>query len=166
MILLGIDPGSTRAGYGIIDFDPLRPTYITAGTFSSSSSDKNKVLVDLYHQVTELMHTHTPAAVGMEKLFFMKNMKTATEVGQSRGVCVLAVMQQGIPLYELGPSEIKSLLTGYGNADKKIVTAHVKKTLHMPDVKMYDDAYDALAIALVTGYLIARHTKLSRGREI
>jgi len=152
-MFLGIDPGSTRAGYGIVKTDGTRLSYVTCGIFSTSSKNKNDLLTELYASTRSLIKKYTPDAAGVEKLFFVKNVKTGLEVAQSRGVLLLALRQSHIPVYEYAPKEIKQWLTGTGSADKKAMIRFVRLSLLLPpNLRQPDDAYDALAIALVTAY--------------
>ncbi|OGM90618.1 crossover junction endodeoxyribonuclease RuvC [Candidatus Wolfebacteria bacterium RIFCSPHIGHO2_01_FULL_48_22] len=157
MIFLGIDPGSTRAGYGIVRKDGNAFSYVACGILSTSFKDKNDLLTELYSSIQLLIKKYKPSAAGIEKLFFVKNMKTGLEVAQSRGVVILSLRQHNIPVYEYTPKEIKQWLTGSGVADKKAMIRLVRSSLVMPgDIKEPDDAYDALAIALITGYTSVR----------
>ena len=162
MIILGIDPGSTRAGYGIIDFTEhslVGPRFIAAGLLKISSANKNQRLVELRNSFVPIIKKYTPDIAGVEKLYFVKNMKTALEVAQSRGVIMMCIQEKKIPIEEFTPLEIKQGVCGYGTADKKAVTIMVKKILKIDDLNEPDDVYDALGIALVTGYSLKNKTR-------
>jgi len=151
--ILGIDPGSTRAGYGVILFShSANPQFIDGGIVGVSSADHNQRLVELRDSFKTIVKKHKPDCAGIEKLYFTKNVKTGIEVAQARGVLIVGVQDQNIPIYEFTPSEIKQGLTGYGAADKKAIETMVRATLHIDDLKQPDDVYDALAVALVLGY--------------
>ena len=152
MIILGIDPGSTRAGYGIIDFSKDNSKFIDGGIVLVSSKDKNRRLVELEESFEKIFKIHNPEIVGIERLYFVKNQKTGLEVAQSRGVLLLSVAKRNLPIYEFTPNEIKQGVTGYGSADKIAVTKMVQKILKIGDINQPDDVYDALAIALMAGY--------------
>ncbi|KKS82531.1 MAG: Crossover junction endodeoxyribonuclease RuvC [Candidatus Wolfebacteria bacterium GW2011_GWC1_43_10] len=154
MIILGIDPGSTRAGYGIIDFGPGIPRFVDGGIIKVSSQEKNIRLVELEEQFKKILRNRHLDAAGIERLYFVKNLKTGLEVAQSRGVLILCLSKKKIPLYEWTPSEVKQAVTGYGSADKKSVEKMIRVILKIEDLKQPDDVYDALAVALVTGYTI------------
>lgn len=154
MIILGIDPGSTRAGYGVIEFHKNNPSLIASGMLQVRSKNQHDRLVELYTSFVTVLETHIPDAVGIEKLYFSKNVKTGIEVAQARGVLILCAKQQGLPVFEFTPSEIKQGVTGWGNADKKSVETLVKKILHTPSLEALDDVFDALGVALVTGYAL------------
>ena len=95
-----------------------------------------------------------PDAVGVERLFFNKNVQTAFAVGQARGVVLLAAAQHGLPVYEYGPNEVKIAVTGYGRAPKAQVQRMVQAILGLTELPRPDDAADALAVAvcLAHGY--------------
>jgi crossover junction endodeoxyribonuclease RuvC len=86
--------------------------------------------------------------VGVERLFFNRNVQTAFAVGQARGVVLLAAAEHGLPVYEYGPHEVKVAVTGYGRADKSQVQRMVQMVLNMPQLPRPDDAADALAVAI------------------
>lgn len=163
MKIIGIDPGSTRAGYGVIEFHAQSATFIDGGIFSVTSPHNHQRLKELYDECHTLFKHHRPDVVGMEKLFFGKNIKTATDVSQSRGVIALCIAQYNIPLYEFTPLEVKQGMTGYGSADKKSITRMVQGTLHLPPTFAHvpDDVFDALAIALIAGYTATKERRHS-----
>ncbi|MBP6855734.1 MAG: crossover junction endodeoxyribonuclease RuvC [Candidatus Pacebacteria bacterium] len=156
MIIIGIDPGSTRAGWGVISFTKRRAVFIAAGIVKVLSTNKNERLVDLEKSFEKIIKKYKPDHAGIEKLYFVKNQKTGLEVAQSRGVLTLIVAKNNIPINEFTPNEIKQGITGYGTADKKAVTKMVRMILKLDDLKQPDDVYDALATALITGYAISK----------
>ncbi len=101
----------------------------------------------------------------LEKIYFMKNLKTALEVAQSRGVLTFIIVKHKIPLLEYTPLEIKSVITGYGLADKKAVAKMVMKILKINFIGGGDDAADALAAAITGGYSLSMTNFLGKGRE-
>jgi len=157
MVIIGIDPGSTKAGYGIINFSKNDPKFISGGIISVCSKDKIKILVELEKSFEKIISTYQPKIAGIEKLYFVKNQKTGLEVAQSRGVLLLCIAKRKLPIYEFTPTQIKQGITGYGSADKKAVTQMVKKILKIGELNQPDDVYDALAIALMTGYVIGKN---------
>jgi len=149
MIILGIDPGSARVGYGLIKREKNNLEFVSAGLLKISSPDKNERLVELEKSFEKLLTKARPDLAVIEKLFFMKNMKTALEVAQSRGVLTLIIAKRKIPLLEYTPMEIKQGVTGYGLADKKSVAKMVAKILKINKIIGYDDISDALAAAIL-----------------
>jgi crossover junction endodeoxyribonuclease RuvC len=150
--ILGIDPGSTRAGYGIIDFTRAHPAYLEAGILGVKTSDQHDRLVELFDSCNAMIKKWKPELLGIERLYFAKNAKTAMEVAQARGVLLMCARKHKLPIYEFTPMQVKQGLTGYGTADKKAIIAMVRRSLDVGDLNEPDDAFDALAIALVTGY--------------
>ena len=148
MRILGIDPGSIRAGYGLIKKEKAGLKFIKAGILKVSSKDKNQRLVELEKSFSRLIKKEMPDLAVMEKIYFMRNLKTALEVSQARGVLTLVIIKYKIPLLEYSPLEIKQCVTGYGMADKKSVAKIVAKILKLEKINKYDDATDALAAAI------------------
>lgn len=155
MLILGIDPGSTRVGYGLIEKNKNDLTLIKSGLLKIKSRDKAQRLLEIEKDFSALIIKTKPDLIVLEKLFFMKNMKTALEVAQSRGVLTLLTVKYKIPLLEFSPSEIKIGITGYGRADKKAIAKMAAKILKVPEFKVVDDITDAIAAA-ITG---AHHIK-------
>ncbi len=155
MIILGIDPGSTRAGYGVVNFSQKgtgNHEFIDGGIIQVFSKDKNQRLVELKNSLIPIIKKFSPDIAGIEKLYFVRNMKTALEVAQSRGVIIMCLQENKIPIEEFTPLEVKQGICGYGNADKIAVAKMVKNILKIKDSNQLDDVYDALAIALISGY--------------
>ncbi|OGM90263.1 crossover junction endodeoxyribonuclease RuvC [Candidatus Wolfebacteria bacterium RBG_13_41_7] len=148
MKILGIDPGSTRIGYGLINKSGSELRFVKAGLLKINSKDKCERLVDLEKSFSALLKKEKPDWAVMEKLYFIKNQKTGLEVAQSRGILTLLITKSKIPLMEFTPLEIKQGVTGYGMADKKSVAKMVAKILKMDKINKYDDATDALAAAI------------------
>lgn len=148
MKILGLDPGSVRVGYGLIKKEKGELQLIKAGLLKILSKDGSQRLLELEKSFSELLKKQNPDLVVLEKIFFMKNLKTAVEVAQSRGVLTLIVAKHKIPLLEFSPTEIKAAATGYGRADKKAVAKMVEKILRIDKIKAVDDVSDALAAAI------------------
>jgi crossover junction endodeoxyribonuclease RuvC len=149
MIVLGIDPGTASLGYGIVE---RRGSSLRAVDYGCLTTSPDAPLADRLHHihalVAELIETHTPDIVAVERLFFSRNAQTAFAVGQARGVVLLAAAQAGIPVREATPNEVKLGVTGYGAADKGQVARMVTVILQLGEVPHPDDASDALAIAI------------------
>lgn len=147
MKILGIDPGTTRIGYGLIEKN-RGIKLITCGLINGEGVGKENRLSHLENEVQALIDTHNPDLVCIEKLFFSKNKRTASSVSEARGVILLVLQRSGIRFVEYGPSEIKSAVAGNGGADKEDVLRAVKWTLGIKEVPGPDDVSDALAVAL------------------
>jgi crossover junction endodeoxyribonuclease RuvC len=150
MIALGIDPGTRRIGYGIVEKkkdNALR--FVAAGILKIESSDDTVALAEAKKGIAGIIKKYKPDIMGIEKLFFAKNQRTAMAVSQARGVLMLAAHETGLPIKEYTPNEIKLGVTGYGFADKKAVLKMVRLLLGKQDLKVIDDASDALAGAIM-----------------
>jgi len=151
MTILGIDPGSTRIGFGLIaDAENRKLVYIDCGVLESHLKGADALLLQITQDFAKLIKKHCPDLIGIEKLYFAKNVKTGIAVAQTRGAIIAAAAQFHIPIQEFSPSEIKSATTNYGLADKKAVSRMVSVILGIGKVPGYDDASDALAIAITT----------------
>ena len=149
MKVLGIDPGTAALGYGIVERSGGRLREIDHGCLSTSPDNTlPERLLAIHALVDELIALHEPDVVGVERLFFSKNVQTAMAVGQARGVILLAAAQHGIDVREATPSEVKSAIAGYGSADKEQVARMVQLVCGMTSLPTPDDAADALAVAI------------------
>ena len=148
MIVLGIDPGTAALGYGIVERTGSRLREVDHGCLVTSPDlGLPERLLAIHSLVDELLGLHQPHLLGIERLFFSRNVQTAFAVGQARGVVLLAAAQHGVPVREATPNEVKSAITGYGAADKEQVQRMVQLVLGMSELPRPDDAADALAIA-------------------
>jgi len=148
VIILGIDPGTAALGYGIIERTGGRLREVDHGCLVTSPDlPLPERLLAIHTLVDDLLALHKPALMGVERLFFSKNVQTAFGVGQARGVVLLAAAQHGVPVREATPNEVKSAIAGYGAADKEQVARMVQLVLGMAELPRPDDASDALAIA-------------------
>jgi crossover junction endodeoxyribonuclease RuvC len=149
VIVLGIDPGTASMGYGIVERTggSLRAVDFGCLTTSPDSALPDR-LNEIHARVTELIETHKPDFLAVERLFFSTNAQSAFGVGQARGVVLLAAAQGGIPVREATPNEVKVGVTGYGAADKDQVGRMVAVILQLPEVPRPDDTADALATAI------------------
>ena len=153
MIILGIDPGTARMGYGLIKIhDPQKtPDLLEVDTLITHKdlSMPNR-LKFIYENLSRVVAKHSPDVMVIEKLFFNTNVKTAISVGQARGVSMLSLttLQKDIKLYEYTALEAKKMLTGYGRASKKEMQQAVMDILNLDKMVKSDDANDGLAMAL------------------
>ncbi len=149
-VIIGIDPGTTIVGFGIIKKDKrsnLRA--ISYGIIKTPPKIKpSKKLSKIYQEVISLFKKIKPTEVAIEKIFFFSNSKTAFQVGEARGIILLAAEKLGIPTYEYTPLQIKQAVSSYGRASKNQIQKMVKLILKLNKVPRPDDAADALAIAI------------------
>jgi crossover junction endodeoxyribonuclease RuvC len=149
MNILGIDPGTRRAGFGLISKTGNELRLLDAGIFDVGKCTDNEALLLIKKQIDSLIKKYSPKVFSIEKLFFSKNQKTAMSVAESRGVSILAAMENHLSILEFSPNEVKSAIAGFGLADKKAVLKMVRLILKEPKLEVIDDASDALALAIV-----------------
>ncbi|HUZ92684.1 MAG TPA: crossover junction endodeoxyribonuclease RuvC [Candidatus Paceibacterota bacterium] len=149
MIILGVDPGTRRIGYGIIESAGNKAALLDAGILKIESSEDIGALRETKEALGALIKKFKPSILAVEKLYFAKNQKTALAVAQARGVLLLCGAENGLEIREFAPNEVKLGITGYGLADKKAVLKMVRLILGTPRLDVIDDASDALAVAIV-----------------
>lgn len=159
-IIIGIDPGTAITGYGIVRHTFNHQLQVLEYGVIRTPAHTPLVdrLVTLYTKLNELLDEYHPQLAGCEKLFFSKNVKTALDVGQARGIIMLALTQHHLSVTELTPPQVKQSVTGYGAATKQQIQYMTQKILQLTTIPKPDDAADALAIAIATDSL----TNLSR----
>lgn len=148
MKILGIDPGTTRIGFGLIESQGNSLKLLDCGLLKIEAKDKHERLLDLAKSFEELLKKEKPDLVVFEKLFFMKNIKTGLDVAQARGVLLYMTLKNKFEYLEFAPSEVKSFICGIGNADKKMVCKMVCRVLNIDEIVGPDDISDAVAIAI------------------
>lgn len=153
MRVLGIDPGTAICGYGVVDSVGSRLIPVTYGAILTTPEQTTAQRLEiLYDDLVRVLKETKPDKVGVEELFFNRNVTTAITVGQARGVILLAIEQQKIPLYEYTPLQIKQAVVGYGKATKEQVTYMTMQLLGIREKIKPDDAADALAAAICTAH--------------
>lgn len=163
MKILGIDPGVSRIGYGILETEGAL-SFVDCGVIETIASDQAGKLSELSGKFLALLAQTQPDAAGIETLFFSKNQKTGLAVAEARGVLMLLLHAAGIPTYEYKPREVKLSVCGYGLADKISVAKMVGKTLRIAIPKQHDDATDALAIAITAASNLRFQKKIPAGK--
>ena len=144
MIILGIDPGTRRIGYGIVKEEMHALALLAADILKIRSKNDADALVETKAGLDALIRAWRPDALAIEKLFFAKNQKTAMQVAQARGVILLAAREKGLSVYEYAPNEIKLRFTGFGGSDKKAVAKMVRLTFRLPELESIDQDTHAL----------------------
>ena len=150
MIILGIDPGTATTGYAFIKKLP-NSTYqiLDFGVIKTNKTETDSArLLILKKDLAQLIKKYKPDRAGVEKLYFEKNVKTAMVVSQARGVVLLTLEEHKINLHEFTPLQVKSIICGYGKAEKKQVQYMIQKSFALKSLPKPDDAADALGIAL------------------
>ncbi len=147
--VLGIDPGTAIVGWGMVEGEGRDLRLMDYGVIRTPAHmPLSQRLVMVYAGIRHLIATYQPHGVGVEQLFFARNVTTALPVAHARGVILLALEQSGIPLREFTPMEIKQAITGYGRADKHQMQQMVRLLLGLDAIPRPDDAADAVAVAL------------------
>ena len=149
MIIRGIDPGYAIVGYGVLEFKNGMFSPINYGAILTKANDNfcNRLKI-IHSEISEIIKKYAPNASAVEKLYFQNNHKTAIDVAQARGVTILALKQNDIPIFEYTPLQVKTTITGYGKAQKKQVMLATQRLLKLKEIPKPDDAADALAIAV------------------
>ena len=148
MRVLGIDPGLTRAGWGIVEETAGRLRSIDHGTIRAAGEDVPAQLATLRTRLAEIIERTCPDEMAVERLFVTRNQRTAIRVGQASGVILLSAAEAGLPVVEYGPLQVKQAVVGVGNATKDQVTFMVRRLLGLAEKPDTADAADALALAI------------------
>ena len=151
MLVLGIDPGTAICGYGLVEMQGNHLRAIDYGAVLTSPKSKpEERLLKIYNEIDALILKYKPDVMGVEQLFFNRNVTTAIPVGQARGVILLTAAKHEIELVERTPLQVKQAVVGYGRATKDQVIYMVQKLLNLPKAPHPDDVADALAVAICT----------------
>ncbi len=147
--IIGIDPGYAIVGIGVVDYigNKFRTLEYGAITTPAGMPTVDR-LKKIYDELTMYIDKYRPDAVAVEELFFNSNQKTAINVAQARGVILVALRNNDVPVYEYTPLQVKQSVTGYGRAQKAQIQQMVKTLLGLNVVPKPDDAADALALAI------------------
>ena len=145
--ILGIDPGSRITGFGIIDIQSRKATYITSGCIRLKTDAMPVRLNEIFESVNKIIEQYQPSILSIEQVFVYRNAASALKLAQARAVAIVAAMQHSLSVYEYAPTKIKQTIVGTGHADKVQVQQMVKLLLNLPGTPQADAA-DALAIAL------------------
>ncbi len=149
MLVMGIDPGLSRCGYGVVRQKGRATEAMAAGIIRTDKDDPiPKRLYELQKELVDLMDTYHPDAVAIEQVLFQVNVRTAMGVGQASGVAMAAGVGAGAEVFEYSPTQIKKAVTGWGGADKKQMGQMVQTLLRLPQPLKPVDAADAIAVAL------------------
>lgn len=149
MRILGVDPGTAKCGFGVIEKSQNSIKFIAGGVITTPPSQKlASRLLTIHAEVKEIISVHKPNEVAVEQLFFTKNVKTAMSVSHARGVILLAAAENKLRVFEYTPPQIKQATVGYGNAKKQQIQHMVARILKLKHIPKPDDAADALAVAI------------------
>jgi crossover junction endodeoxyribonuclease RuvC len=150
MRVLGVDPGLTRCGLGVVEGTPGKPPVLIAvGVIRTPADlDVSKRLVRIEAELEEWIDLHRPDAVAVERVFAQHNVRTVMGTAQASGVAMVVAARRGLPVALHTPSEVKAAVTGFGRADKEQVTTMVTRILKLSERPTPADAADALALAI------------------
>src|SRR6202046_976499 len=147
--VLGIDCGSERTGYGVIESDGARHCLLIAGVIRTSPKTPfERRLAEISSGLRALIRQHAPESAAVEEVFHAVNVKTALKLAHVRGIALLAIADAGVAFAEYSPLEIKMSVVGYGRAEKCQVQSMVQSLLRLPEAIESEDASDALAVAI------------------
>ena len=150
MRVLGVDPGLTRCGVGIVSGAPGSSLTLdgVGVIMTPTDSDLDIRLLELHQQITQWVKKYSPDVMAVERVFSQHNVRTVMGTGQAAGIALLVAAQNGVPVFMHTPSEVKAAVTGSGRANKAQVSEMVKRILNLKEVPKPADSADALALAI------------------
>ncbi len=164
--ILGIDPGSRVTGFGVIDTEGNRTTYVASGCVRVRGDTLPERLGLIFEEVSDLVSSHRPDEIAIEQVFVNRNAASALKLGQARGAALVAGVRSSRPIFEYTPAQVKQAITGKGSAAKAQIQHMVRLLLSLPSAPP-EDAADALAVALCHGHTrqtLSRMPDLAGGR--
>ncbi|MBL0343486.1 MAG: crossover junction endodeoxyribonuclease RuvC [Bacteroidetes bacterium] len=148
-IILGIDPGTTIMGYGIIEINGIAMKLVAAGVIDLSKIDDHHLkLKKIFERSIGLIEEYHPDEFAVEAPFFGKNVQSMLKLGRAQGIAIAAALSRNIPVFEYLPRKIKQSITGNGNASKEQVAAMLQTLLKFSEQPKFLDATDGLAAAV------------------
>lgn len=149
MRILGIDPGTARLGWGVLEYmDSKFKVYGSGCIETSAKTERAKRLYEISLELEKIITKYNPEIIVVEEIFFSKNIKTAISVAEARGVVLAIAAKYNLQIKELKPTEIKQAVTGIGNAPKEQIQKMVQIMLNLKHIPKLDDTADALACAI------------------
>lgn len=149
MKILGIDPGTINTGYGIVQYENNKLTYVASGIIDIPASPNIAERLEvIYDEITRVIQVYKPDLFSIETAFYGKNVQSAMKIGYARGVSILAAKHNKIPNFEYSPREVKKAVVGKGAASKEQVQFMIQKLLALKKEKIKFDETDALAVAV------------------
>jgi crossover junction endodeoxyribonuclease RuvC len=166
MRILGVDCGTERTGYGVVDSDGRRHTLVVAGVIRTSPRECLAVrLAAIHRELAALVAEHGPERFAVETVFHSVNAKSSLKLAHVRGVALLSAAQSGLPVGEYSPLEIKGSVTGYGQATKEQVQTMVASLLGLREIISPHDASDALAAAICDATRFSSQSRIEAGKK-
>lgn len=161
-VILGIDPGTTVMGYGLLKCVGKQPMLLTLGVIQLHKYEDHYLkLQHIFRRTTALIQEYKPDELAIEAPFFGKNVQSMLKLGRAQGVAMSAALAYDMPIVEYAPREIKMAITGSGSASKEQVAEMLSKLIQMTQNSDYFDATDALAVALCHFYRTSKPTTAS-----
>lgn len=158
-IIIGIDPGTQKTGYGIIEFSGTAYRAIDYGCIVPPRKEMlSRRYLIIFNALGELLERYRPQALAVETQYVDKNVQSALKLGQARGIAIVAAKQRGISIYEYAPTQAKKAVVGKGHASKEQVQAMVQLLLQLKAPPLPHDAADALALALCHAHHLKYNT--------
>jgi len=152
-VILGIDPGTTVMGFGVIAIEQSNIQFLAAGVVKLGHlSNHHEKLKAIYERTLGLLEQYRPQCVAIEAPFYGKNVQSMLKLGRAQGTAIAAVISKGLPVTEYAPKKIKQSVTGNGNASKEQVAAMLEHILRKPIETRFLDATDGLAAAVCHHY--------------
>lgn len=149
MRVLGVDCGTERTGYGVIDTDGRAHSLVATGVIRTNPKEPLcQRLLEICSGLRSVIAAHAPEQAAVEGIFHALNVKSALTLAHARGVTLFAIAEAGLPMGEYSPLEVKSSVVGYGRAEKKQVQYMVQSILRLPEMIASEDAADAVAVAI------------------
>jgi crossover junction endodeoxyribonuclease RuvC len=149
MRVLGIDPGATATGYGLVQLEGDTLSALRFGAIAAPSKlSYPERLLRIHQELRALLSAEQPDCAAVEAVFFARNVQSALRLGQARGVALLALAEAGLAIHEYSALEVKQAVTSYGQAGKAQVQEMVRVLLRLPEAPTPADAADALAVAI------------------
>jgi len=146
--ILGVDPGSSCTGYGLISGDGQKVLYVTSGAIKlPARATRFEKLREIHQRIAAIIATHAPTHFAIENVFYSKNPRSTLVLGEARGAAILAAVLAGVPVFEYSAREVKQSVTGNGAAHKSQVSFMMGKILGVAPPESEDES-DAIAIAM------------------
>jgi crossover junction endodeoxyribonuclease RuvC len=165
MRVLGIDPGSSATGWGLVEEQAGVLAAVAFGAITPTArAPFPQRLLHIYRELHTLLARLGPDCAAVEAVFFARNVQSALRLGQARGVALLALAEQKIEIHEYSALEVKQAVTSYGQAQKAQVQEMVRLLLRLPEAPQPTDAADALAVAICHQHAARLKARLSGGR--
>src|ERR1700674_4385328 len=142
-LILGIDPGLASTGFALL----AEPNLVLSCSTVVTRPGRDRLLIITRH-LRELLDSNPPAEASLEELFMGRNATSAVAVAQARGAILAVLEERGVPVFEYKPSQVKVILTGYGNADKAQIARMLSAQVKVPEGRLDEHARDAIAIAV------------------